>query len=228
MTLPFNSILGAVGLNPSDLLSRFGLIGLAIIVFAESGLLVGFFLPGDSLLFAAGLLIATGTLHIPIWTAAITAVIAAAIGDQVGYRIGHRAGPLLFRRPRSRLFNPDHPQKAQEFFDRQGPKTVMLARFVPIVRTFVPVVAGVGRMDSAVFTRYNLAGAVVWGAGIPFAGWSLGRRFPQLGQRIDLVALTIVTVSLAPLIINRFRHQPNRERATSTTDVVTTGTDQTI
>lgn len=207
------SLLAIAGLNPATLVSRFGLIGLAAIVFAETGLLVGFFLPGDSLLFVAGLLIATGVVHMPIAAAVIVIVTAAALGDQVGYRFGCRVGPALFSRPESRLFDPAHANRAQRFFDRHGPRTIVLARFVPIVRTFAPVVAGVGQMPARQFTMYNLIGASLWGGGVTLAGWSLGRRFPSLGRRIDLLSVAIVAVSLIPVLVEIRRNRTIDGRA---------------
>ena len=193
----------AVGLDPEKLINRWGLLGIGLIVFAESGLLIGFFLPGDSLLFTAGLLSARGTLPNIVWVA-LVCFVAAVVGDQVGYQIGMRAGPALFDKPKSRLFNPQHVVKAQSYFDQHGPKTIMLARFVPIVRTFAPIVAGVAKMRYRTFVTYNLVGAAVWGIGVSVAGWALGKRFPSLVNRIDLLGPLIILVSLLP-VANEFR-----------------------
>ncbi len=198
----------ALGLDPEKLINRWGLVGIAIIVFAESGLLVGFFLPGDSLLFTAGLLAARGTLPNIVWVAA-ACFAAAAIGDQVGYQLGARVGPALFDRPKSRLFNPVNVVHAQNFFDEHGPKTIVLARFVPIVRTFAPIVAGIGQMRYRLFVSYNVVGAFLWGVGVTVAGWALGKRFPSLVDRIELLGPLIVAVSLLP-ILNEFRKHRRR------------------
>ncbi len=205
----------ALGLDPEGLINRWGLVGIALIVFAESGLLIGFFLPGDSLLFTAGLLSARGTLPNIVWVAA-ACFAAAVIGDQVGYQIGLRAGPALFDRPKSRLFNPAHVVKAQAYFDKHGPKTIVLARFVPIVRTFAPITAGVAKMKYRVFLTYNLVGALLWGVGVSFAGWALGKKFPSLVNRIDLLAPLIVLVSLIPVLIEFLKHRREKNSAHET------------
>lgn len=205
MLVPPSNVL-ALGLDPEKLINRWGLLGIALIVFAETGLLIGFFLPGDSLLFTAGLLSARGTLP-NIALVAVTCFVAAVVGDQIGYQIGHRAGPALFDRPKSKLFNPDHVVKAQRYFDHHGPKTILLARFVPIVRTFAPLVAGIGQMKYRTFVAYNVIGGAVWGIGVSVAGWALGKRFPSLVNRIDLLAPLIVAVSLLPIGFEFLKHR---------------------
>ncbi len=204
--------IGALGLDPQKLISKYGLIGIAIIVFAETGLLVGFFLPGDSLLFTAGILSAAAPtdplrLDQPIWLIIGVIIAMAIIGDQVGFRIGAKAGPALFDKPKSRLFNPQHVERAQGFFDHHGPKAIVLARFVPIVRTFTPVIAGVGRMNAKVFTTYNVVGGFVWGGGITLAGYVLGQRFPQLGKRIELLSIVIIAISFLPIAYEFVKHR---------------------
>jgi membrane-associated protein len=198
--------LALLGLEPEKLLSKYGVIGLFLIVFVETGLFM-FFLPGDSLLFSAGLLIATNVFHANIVAVVIAVVAAAILGDQVGYRIGHKAGPALFSRPKSLLFNPEHVVRAQNYFDKHGVRTIIMARFVPIVRTFAPVVAGIGKMSPKVFSAYNVVGGVVWGAGLTLAGYVLGKRFSWLGDNIELLSLVIVAVSLLPVIIDVLRHR---------------------
>jgi membrane-associated protein len=197
----------AIGLDPEKLINRFGLIGLVLIVFAETGLLIGFFLPGDSLLFTAGLLIATGVFKQNIWLVVCLVMAAAIIGDQVGYRFGSKVGPALFDRPKSRVFNPEHVVRAQGFFERYGPKAIVLARFVPIVRTFTPVIAGVGKMNAALFSRFNIIGGIVWGGGVTMAGYLLGKRFPQLGKRIELLSIVIIAISILPIVIEFLKHR---------------------
>lgn len=202
--------LAALGLDPKQLIADYGAIGIFLIVFAESGMLVGFFLPGDSMLFTAGLLVATGVLHTNIVVLLLGCFVAAVVGDQVGYQIGHAAGPRLFDRPDSRLFKKQYVEQAQSFFDRHGARTIVLARFVPIVRTFAPVVAGVGRMDRATFTRYNLVGGLLWAVGVTLAGWGLGRRFEWMGDKIEVLSLVIIAVSVLPMVIEVVRHRRSR------------------
>jgi membrane-associated protein len=210
--------LGALGLDPEKLIGKYGLVGIAIIVFAETGLLIGFFLPGDSLLFTAGILAAadkTATVRLdqPIWLIVLVIMAMAIIGDQVGYRIGTKAGPALFDKPKSRLFNPTHVERAQGFFDHHGPKAIVLARFVPIVRTFTPVIAGVGRMNAKVFSTYNIVGGIVWGGGVTMAGFLLGKRFPALGKRIELLSLVIIAISFLPIAYEFLKHRKAKANA---------------
>ena len=198
-------------MNVESLLSNGGLLVLGLIVFAESGLLVGFFLPGDSLLFIAGFLAseAGGNVLPPLPLVLLVAVSMAIIGDQVGYVIGRRVGPALFARPKSRLFDPAHVDRAQAFFDKHGAKTIVLARFVPIVRTFAPVVAGVGRMDYRTFVRYNVIGGLGWGLGLPVLGYFLG-QIDAVKNNIEAAILGIVFLSLLPVIVEFVKHRRNR------------------
>jgi len=188
-------------LHPDKLIEAFGTIGLFLIIFAESGLFFGFFLPGDSLLFTAGVLCAKADS--PLWPLPIVLVLVAAgaiMGDQVGYVFGRRVGPSLFRRPDSRLFKQAHVEKAQKYFEEHGPKTIFLARFVPIVRTFAPIVAGVGRMDYRVFVTYNVVGGVTWAIGITSLGYLLGEAVDIDKYLLPVVGLIIV-VSLIPVLL---------------------------
>ena len=177
-----------------------GLALLAAIVFAETGLLVGFFLPGDSLLFIAGFLSSAAGGHIlpPLPVTVFVVFFFAALGDQVGYMIGRRIGPSLFSRPERRLFNPANALRAKDFFERRGPRSIVLARFVPIVRTFVPVVAGVGEMRYRTFVTYNVIGAALWGVGITTLGYYLG-EVDIVKHNLEIAAIMIVTVSLIPV-----------------------------
>jgi membrane-associated protein len=203
-------VLGAIGIDPQQLIARVGLIGIFLVVFAESGLLIGFFLPGDSLLFAAGLLTHPNDvfhLDVPIAVLAAGCAIAAVIGDQTGYLIGAKAGPRIFNKPESRLFKREHVVRAEAFFEEHGSKAIVMARFVPIVRTFVPVVAGVSNMEYRRFVTYNVIGGTVWGAGFPILGWALGQRFPGLTERIELIAIVIIAISLIPIAIEYLRHR---------------------
>jgi membrane-associated protein len=203
-------------LNPEKIIHWFGpwaTIGLFAIVFAESGLLVGFFLPGDSLLFTAGLLASQGKsgLHWPLL--AIGCAFFAVLGWQVGYMVGKRVGPALFRRPDSRLFKQEYVERTKEYFDRHGAKTIFIARFVPIVRTFAPILAGVGEMNYASFTRYNVVGGVVWGAGLVIAGKLLGDTIPNVDHYLlPIVALIVIASLIPPLLEMRKHRKEARER----------------
>ena len=188
-------------LHPDKLIEAFGTIGLFLIVFAESGLFFGFFLPGDSLLFTAGVLCAKADS--PLWPLPVVLVLVAAgaiMGDQVGYVFGRRVGPALFRRPDSRLFKQAHVEKAQKYFEEHGPKTIFLARFVPIVRTFAPIVAGVGRMDYRVFVTYNVVGGLTWAVGITSLGYLLGEAV-DIDKYLLPVVGVIIFVSVIPVLL---------------------------
>ncbi len=167
------------------------------IVFAESGLLVGFFLPGDSLLFLAGALVASHVIALPIWLLAMGVFVAAVAGDQLGYSIGRRFGPRLFSRPDSRFFSQANADRARAFFTRHGAKAVILARFVPVVRTFVPASAGVGRMNRRRFTTYNLIGAALWSSAIIAAGFLFG-AIPFVAEHIELFTIALAASSIVP------------------------------
>jgi membrane-associated protein len=186
-------------MNPESLIETFGTLGLILIVFAESGLLVGFFLPGDSLLFTAGLLTARGVLNLPLIM--VAASLAAIAGDQVGYLIGRRAGPALFRRPDSRLFQQKNVERAHAYFEKNGPKTVILARFLPVIRTFTPVVAGVGQMEYRRFVTFNVIGGVLWGAGVTLLGRILGDSIPDIDRWLLPIILVIGAISFVPVIL---------------------------
>jgi len=193
--------------NIENLLSNGGLLVLGAIVFAESGLLIGFFLPGDSLLFIAGFLASSAGNNIlpPLPWVILVSVSMAIIGDQVGYVIGKKIGPALFDRPKSRLFNPQHVVKAQKFFDKYGPRTIVIARFVPIVRTFAPVLAGVGKMEYKTFVRFNIVGGLLWGAGLPLLGYFLG-QINVVKDNIEIAVIVIVAVSLLPVVYEVVHH----------------------
>jgi len=197
--------LGPSWLEPEHLIKTFGTIGVLAIVFIESGLLVGFFLPGDSLLFTAGLLSANGTLP-DIWILLATIPVAAIAGDQVGYAIGRRFGPPLFNRPESRFFRREYVDRSAEFFEKHGPKTVVLARFVPIVRTFVPVMAGTSKMHYRTFVTYNVIGGLLWGVGVTALGYFLG-QVEFVKSNIEPILLLIVFVSVIPVFLELFRQR---------------------
>ncbi|MEZ5260471.1 MAG: VTT domain-containing protein [Acidimicrobiales bacterium] len=196
------ALLLAVGgfLDPERLISTFGTIGVLLIVFAESGLLIGFFLPGDSLLFTAGLLSSQGKLP-AIGLLVAGCVVAAVAGDQAGYLFGRRVGPALFRRPDSRLFKQANVDKAREYFEQHGSKTIVLARFVPIVRTFAPIVAGVSHMPYRTFVAFNMVGGVAWAAGVTTLGYFLGRTVPSIDRYLLPAVAVIVLLSLIPVAL---------------------------
>jgi membrane-associated protein len=206
--------LGPSWLDPDHLITAFGLIGLLSIVFAECGLLVGFFLPGDSLLFTAGLLSATTDI-VPELPLLIPLVIVAAIaGDQVGYVIGRTTGPRIFNRPDSRFFRREYVDKAYAYFERYGGRTIILARFVPIVRTFAPVVAGVSRMHYRTFVTYNVVGGVLWGAGVTTLGYFLG-QVPFVKNNIEVILVGIVLLSFVPIFVEYYRASRGRHTSDS-------------
>jgi len=192
-----------------DSLIRWGGYGvLTAIVFAETGLLIGFFLPGDSLLVTAGLVAATGALN--IWWLNVVLIVAAVAGDSVGYAIGWRLGPRLFTREKSLLFNPAHVARTRRFYERHGPKTIVIARFVPIVRTFAPTVAGVGQMEYRRFIFYNVAGGVGWVVSMTGAGYLLGQSIPNIGSHIHIVVGVVIVLSLIPIAVELLRERRRR------------------
>jgi membrane-associated protein len=204
--------LGPGWLDPDHLIKTLGLFGVLAIVFAESGLLIGFFLPGDSLLFTAGLLVATDRLGYPLWAVCLLVWIAAAIGDQAGYLFGRKVGPALFRRPDSRLFKQENVEKAHDFFAKHGPKSIVMARFVPIVRTFTPIIAGVSRMEYRIFVMYNIVGGLLWGCGVTLLGFWLG-RVDFVTTHIELILVGIVALSVIPIVVEYLRGRARGRRA---------------
>jgi membrane-associated protein len=201
-------------LDPHWLIATFGLIGILVIVFAESGLLIGFFLPGDSLLFTAGLLVAGGLLQVPLWLLCLLVAAAAVAGDQIGYAFGRRFGPALFRRPDSRLFKQENLERARAFFERYGARSIVLARFVPVVRTFTPIVAGATAMHYRTFVGYNVIGGALWGTGVTVLGYFLG-QVAFVRDHIELILIGIVVVSVLPIAIELLR---SRRRASFSPD----------
>lgn len=194
-------------LDPQSLITGAGVWGLLIVcgaVFAETGLLIGFFLPGDTLLFFTGVLTLTGSISQPLWLVLLAIFVAAAAGDQLGYAIGRKTGPAIFERRESGMFSRKTVDRTQGFFDRFGPAAVMVARFVPVVRTFAPVAAGVGRMRRRTFTAFNLIGAAGWSAIVVLAGFGLG-HIPGVADfvssYIDVILIGIVVVSVVPILL---------------------------
>jgi len=191
-----------------DLIRWGGYVILVGIVFTETGLLVGFFLPGDSLLVTAGLVAAAGGLN--IWWVNGLLIVAAIVGDSVGYAIGARLGPRLFTREQSLLFNPRHVERTRRFYECHGAKTIVIARFVPIIRTFAPVVAGVGQMRYRRFLVYNVAGGVGWVTSMTWMGYLLGRAVPNIADYIHIVVIVVIVVSMIPIVVEILRERRRR------------------
>jgi membrane-associated protein len=186
-----------------DFIETVGYIGIFAIVFAESGLLVGFFLPGDSLLFTAGFLASQG--HFDIYILATLCFIAAITGDATGYWFGKKVGPRLFQREDSRFFKKKYLVRAEEFFERNGGKAIFLARFIPVVRTFTPIVAGAARMPYRQFAVWNLLGGLAWAVGITVAGYQLGSRIPDVDKYLLPIIAVIIVVSVAPGALHMYK-----------------------
>lgn len=192
------------------LVQTIGYAGIAGIVFAESGLFFGFFLPGDSLLFTAGFLASQGYLNIWILVPLIT--ISAILGDSVGYWFGNKVGPMIFKKSDSFWFSGERALDAERFFEKHGAKSLILARFIPAVRTFTPIVAGVARMDYKTFLTYNIIGGVLWGAGVPILGYFLGSVIPGVDRYILPIIGVIVVISLIPLALEWLKHVRDKGR----------------
>ncbi len=192
-------------LDPNTIVTNFGLLGIALILFAECGLLVGFFLPGDTLLFAAGVLVKKGTFDQPLWLVIAIEMGAAIAGNMVGYEIGRRGGPAVFNKPDSRLFKPEYVERTQAFFDRYGPLAIVLGRFVPVVRTFITVMAGAGRMNFRTYAIYTVIGGVLWTVSVTMIGYFLG-NVAFIADNIELLLLGGVLISVVPVGLGLFRH----------------------
>ncbi len=197
-------------IEPTFLIETLGTIGVIAIVFAESGLFFGFFLPGDSLLFTAGLFASQGLL--PIVPLVIGCVIAAIAGDSVGYAFGRRVGPAIFSREDSFFFHKKHITKAENFYKKYGTKTILLARFVPIVRTFAPILAGVGSMPYKTFLAWNIIGGILWGGGVTLLGYFLGTAFPQISDYLHWIIIAIIFLSFVPVIIEIYKAYKDRPK----------------
>lgn len=203
----FESCWGRVNINdilhPESILADFGSLALVIaclIVVAETGLLIGFFLPGDSLLFTVGLMIGSGVIDAPIWLACLSISLSAVLGDQIGYFIGKTTGPKVFRRPDSKLFSHKNVERAEAFFKKYGSKAVIFAHYVPIMRTFIPVAAGVGKMKYSYYLRNNIIGALSWGISVPLLGYFLG-GIAFIREHVIIVTLCLIVLSFIPVII---------------------------
>jgi membrane-associated protein len=205
--------LGPQWLDPDYLIQTFGLVGILVVVFAESGLLIGFFLPGDSLLFTTGLLVASHQyLHYPLWLVCVLVAVAAVLGDQAGYLFGRKVGPSLFNRSDSRLFKRENVEKAHEFFEKHGPKSLVLARFVPVIRTFTPIVAGVSGMAYGPFLLFNVIGGTAWGAGVTLLGAVLG-QIAWVRDNIEAMLVAVVLLSVVPIAIEFLRARKKKGQA---------------
>lgn len=201
--------LGPSWLNPETMLHNLGDIAFWVvmgIIFAECGLLIGFFLPGDSLLFITGLFIAQNYISMNIWLAAILLTISAILGNAVGYWIGKQAGPALFRKPDSKLFKREYVDKTAEFFEKYGARAIVMARFVPIVRTFITATAGMGRMNFRRFLVFSAIGAVLWAGGVTVLGYFLG-NIEFVKKNIELILILVIVISLIPVMLEWVKHR---------------------
>jgi membrane-associated protein len=188
--------------NVQEVIRWGGLTIMTIIVFSETGLMVGFFLPGDSLLVTAGMLTFRGDIGTNVWFTCIVLSCAAICGNSLGYYIGSKTGPLLFRKEKSLLFNPKHLKTAHDFYERHGGKAIIMAQFVPIFRTFTPVVAGIGSMTYKKFIFFNIIGAIAWVWSMVLIGFFLGRVIPGVDKHIEVVIIVVIVVSLLPMVIH--------------------------
>src|SRR6478609_438422 len=210
MIASLHAVAAGGALDPQHLVQTLGLLGLLAIIFAECGLLVGFFLPGDSLLFAAGLLVSTGSFKQPLWMVCLLVTLAAIAGNIAGYAIGRKAGPTSFSREDSRLFRRAYVDKAEALFSKYGARSLILARFVPIVRTFITVMAGVARMDVRRYLVFSTIGGVLWATGLVLVGYWLG-GVDFIAQHLELIAVGIVVLSVIPMA---FELRRNRSSST--------------
>jgi membrane-associated protein len=208
------SALGPSLLDPNHIIATFGLIGILVILFAECGLLVGFFLPGDTLLFTAGVLVQRESLHESLWLVIALEAAAAIAGNLVGYEIGKRGGPAVFTRPDSRLFKPEYVERTRHFFDRYGPSAIVLGRFVPVVRTVITVMAGAGRMSYRTYAVYTVIGGILWTAAITLLGYFLG-NVDFIANNIELLVLLGVAVSVVPVLGQLFLSRRKSRRSQS-------------
>ena len=209
------TVVDALGPDPEALLRSFGAVAFWVvlgIIFAECGLLIGFFLPGDSLLFITGMLIAQGFIAFNIWGAVALLIAVAILGNVVGYWIGHKVGPAMFRKPDSKLFKREYVDKTHVFFEKYGARAIVLARFVPIVRTFITAIAGVGRMDFGRFLTFSAIGAVLWAGLVTLAGYFLG-NIEFVKKNVEIILILVVVVSILPIIIEVIKHRRERSRA---------------
>lgn len=204
--------LGPSWLKPETILTNFGDVAFWVvlgIIFAECGLLIGFFLPGDSLLFITGLFMAQGFISMNIWLGAILLTIAAIVGNAVGYWVGKKAGPALFRKPDSRLFKREYVEKTGHFFEKYGARAIVMARFVPVVRTFITAMAGMGGMNFRRFMTFSAIGGVIWAGGVTILGYFLG-NIEFVKDNIELMLLLVLVVSVVPIVMEWVKHRRQR------------------
>ena len=213
--------LGPTWLKPDYILHSLGpyvLVGLCLIIFAECGLLIGFFLPGDSLLFTAGLFVSRGYLGTPLWLLCLLLAACAVLGNVVGYGIGYKVGPALFSKPDSKLFKKEHVDRTHVFFEKYGARAILLARFVPIVRTFITAMAGVGRMNPRSYFTYSAIGGVLWAAGVTVLGYFLG-QIDFVANNVESILVVIVLISVVPIIIETVKARRERREAAARADL---------
>lgn len=212
-TMPEMEIFGLLDfLDPMTLIKTLGFAGLVAIIYAESGLLIGFFFPGDSLLFTAGLLASQDFFGINIHLMVAILFLAAVLGDSTGYGFGRKMGPRIFKRPDSLLFHKENIRRAEEFYQRHGGKTIILARFMPVVRTFAPMVAGIGRMRYKRFLAFNIAGGLLWAVGLTYLGYFIGSTVGDIEKYILPIIAFIVLTSVAPPLFHVFHTKKNRQK----------------
>lgn len=192
-------------IDPQTIIRTLGALGVIFAIFAESGLFFGFFLPGDSLLFTAGFLASQDILS--IWPLLIFGFIAAVAGDSVGYAFGRKTGPAIFNKEDSIFFNKKHVTKANDFYQRHGKKTIILARFIPVIRTFAPIVAGIGQMEYKTFIKYNVVGGFIWTWGVMGLGFLLGNAIPSAEKYLTPIIIGIIVASFIPAIIEFFKEK---------------------
>jgi membrane-associated protein len=217
------STLGPDWLDPDTIITNlvgwlgpWAVVGVCAVIFAETGLLVGFFLPGDSLLFTLGMFVGSGDIGAPLGAVLPAVFVAAVVGNSTGYLIGHRVGPKVFDRPDSRFFKREYVDRTHAFFERHGGKAIVLAQFVPIVRPFTPVAAGVGRTNYRHFVTYNLIGALLWAVGVTSLGYWLG-GFAFVQHNIEYILIAIVLISVTPMIVEAVRKGVEVRRAVAET-----------
>lgn len=194
-------------LDPTHLAKDFGYLGIFIALFLESGVIIGFFLPGDSLLFAAGLLAAEHFLNIV--AIIVISVVAAILGNNAGYYTGRKLGNTLFKRGKSFWFSPKRVSEAHAFFEKEGPQSLILARFIPAVRTFVPIIAGIGNMQYRQFFKFNAAGGLLWGILVPLLGYTLGKTVPSIDKYLLPIVAVIIIISALPIFLSYARAKKN-------------------
>ena len=192
----------------TQIIIAFGYVGIAIAIFAESGFLLGFFLPGDSLVFAVGILASRGYFN--IWILVIIAMVAAILGDSFGYSFGRYFGPRVFSKEDSKLFKKEYVNRTENFYHKYGSKTIILARFVPIIRTFAPVMAGVGKMEYKRFLANNVVGGVLWAGGVLLLSYFLGSRFKAIDKYFLWIVIIIILISVVPIIIDFLKKSPSK------------------